>query len=198
MQEERNLIELAQNGDIGAFRKLVERHQKQIYYLAFDLTGNKQDAEDLSQEIFIKMFHSLKKFRGDSKLSSWLYRVTVNSWVNENRKGSGRLRKVQEPLEEDLVQDHVNGIGHQVADPEKEAESALLNKHLRKAFEVLSPRELSVFTLRHYHDLKMTEIGKILNLSVGTVKSLLFRALQKLRRELSSFRNGGWPEADHE
>ncbi|MCD4665006.1 MAG: sigma-70 family RNA polymerase sigma factor, partial [Bacteroidales bacterium] len=62
-----------------AFRELVERYKKKIYYLAYDLTGNHHDAEDMSQEVFIKAFRSLKNFRGDAKLSSWLYRITVNT-----------------------------------------------------------------------------------------------------------------------
>ena len=184
MQEERDLILLAQNGDMNAFRKLVERHQKRILWLAFDLSGNMQDAEDISQEIFVKMFKSLKKFRGESKLSSWLYKITVNTWLNESRKGSTRVKKMQEPLDENLIESQAGGLGYLPADPEREAESALLNKRFRKAFELLSRRELSVFMLRHYHDHKITEIGKILDLSAGTVKSLLFRAVKKMQKRL--------------
>jgi len=184
LQEERDLILLAQNGDMNAFRKLVERHQKRILWLAFDLSGNMQDAEDISQEIFVKMFKSLKKFRGESKLSSWLYKITVNTWLNESRKGSTRVKKMQEPLDENLIESQAGGLGYLPADPEREAESALLNKRFRKAFELLSRRELSVFMLRHYHDHKITEIGKILDLSAGTVKSLLFRAVKKMQKRL--------------
>lgn len=187
MQEERNLIQLAQNGDMSAFRKLVERHQKRILWLAFDLSGNMQDAEDISQEIFVKMFKSLKKFRGESKLSSWLYKITVNTWLNESRKGSTVLRKMQIPLDEDLFENRADEPGYLPADPEREAESALLNKRFRKAFELLSRRELSVFMLRHYHDHKITEIGKILDLSAGTVKSMLFRAVKKMQKRLECF-----------
>ena len=187
MQEERDLIQLAQNGDMNAFRKLVERHQKRILWLAYDLSGNMQDAEDLSQEIFVKMFRSLKKFRGESKLSSWLYKITVNTWMSESRRGSARVKKMQEPLEEDLVQDRAHGLGYYTAGPEQGAEAVLINKQFRKAFELLSQRELSVFVMRHYHDCKITEIGKILDLSSGTVKSLLFRAVKKMQKRLECF-----------
>ena len=78
MNEEQVLVECAHNGEMGAFRELVERYKKKVYYLSFDLTGNHHDAEDLSQEVFIKAYRSLKNFRGDAKLNSWLYRINRN------------------------------------------------------------------------------------------------------------------------
>ena len=94
---------------------------------------------------------------------------------------------MQTPLDEDLIESQVGGLGDLPADPEREAESAFMNKRLSKAFELLSRRERSVFMLRHYHDHKMREIGKILDLSAGTVKSLLFRAVKKMQKRLECF-----------
>ena len=114
MIEECVLIERAKNGETSAFRELVERNKKNVYYLALDLTGNHHDAEDLSQEVFIKAYRNIKDFRSDSKLSSWLYRITVNTNINQYRKKSHRERKTHESLDElSPSQQHVfskNGV----------------------------------------------------------------------------------------
>ena len=85
-ENENQLIERAQENGVDAFRDIVETYKDRIYCLAYDLTCNQHDAEDLVQEVFIKAFRSLDSFRGDAKLSSWLYRITVNSYLNNKRK----------------------------------------------------------------------------------------------------------------
>ncbi|UCE05915.1 MAG: sigma-70 family RNA polymerase sigma factor, partial [bacterium] len=96
VNEEQVLIECARNGEMGAFRELVERYKKKIYYLSLDLTGNHHDAEDLSQEVFIKAYRNLKKFRGDAKFNSWLYRIMVNTCISQRRKKSVSAMTLQE------------------------------------------------------------------------------------------------------
>jgi hypothetical protein len=86
VNEEQLLIQRARNGEMGTFRELVELHKKKIYYLSLDLTGNHHDAEDLSQEVFIKAYRALKNFRGDAKFNSWLHRITVNTCISQRRK----------------------------------------------------------------------------------------------------------------
>lgn len=188
MRNENILIKQAQNGDADAFQELVERYKKIVYYFAYDLTGHHENAEDLSQEVFIKTFRSLKSFRGDAKLSSWLYRITVNTLINQKRKKNYKLQTVQESLEEErlYMQSVINKPNN--INPEKSAETALLQKYLQQALEKLSIRERSVFILRHYHDLKIKEIGDTLKLSPGTVKSYLFRAVKKLQKSLAFYR----------
>lgn len=187
--EESRLIDQVKNGDISAFRKIMESHQEKIYYLAYDMTGNREDAEDLSQEVFIKAYHSLKKFRGEAKLSSWLYRIAVNTCIDSKRK------KKEAPI---YFSDNPYEIGHDClqysdhnpeSNPENLTESELLQKNITQALNRLSPRERSVFVLRHFNDLQLGEISDILNLSVGTVKSLIFRAIKKLQHELSFYRD---------
>ena len=190
LKEEQTLVQRAQNGDIAAFRELVERHKRQIYYLAFDLTGNHHDAEDLSQEVFIRVFRSIKKFRGDAQLSSWLYRITVNACLSKRRKKS--LSAMQ--LQEDFDQDNVQTAGVPVySAPDKSAETGLMQKHIETALQKLSPREKSVFVLRHYHDMPLKEIADILEIKIGTVKGMLFRAIQKLQKALAFYKEDfGW------
>ena len=187
-KEELQLIEQVKKGDISAFRKIMETHQEKIYYLTYDMTGNRQDAEDLSQEVFIKAYHSIKKFRGDAKLSSWLYRVAVNTCIDKKRK----KKEIPVNISDDQSEDRNDSLQYSDKDPNSNpeylAESELMQKNIKNALQRLSPRERSVFVLRHYNDLQISEIANILNLSIGTVKSLIFRAIQKLKDELSFYR----------
>lgn len=188
MSEERELVQRVKSGDQAAFRELVERFKQQTYYLAFDLAGNHHDAEDISQEVFIKAYRGIGKFRSGSKLSTWLYRITVNAYIDSKRKKSHKMVSLFEkrdnneadPLE--VVSDGVAG------NPEISMNAADINEHISGALEHLSERERSVFVLRHYHDLPLKEISEALDITEGTVKSLLFRSIHKLRDRLSFFR----------
>ena len=188
MNEERVLVERAQNGEMAAFRELVERHKKNVYYLALDLTGNHYDAEDLSQEVFIKAFQSIKTFRSEGKMSSWLYRITVNTNINQYRRKSFKARKLQESYDE-LSDSQNRFVGmNRVKDPEESAEAGMIQKHIDQALGRLTPRERSIFVLRHYNDLSLKEIALIHKVKEGTIKSMLFRSIKKLQKELSFYR----------
>jgi RNA polymerase sigma-70 factor, ECF subfamily len=188
LKEEQVLVRRLQQGEKTAFRELVERYQKKIYYLAYDLTGNHHDAEDLSQEVFIKAFRSLHNFRGDAKLSSWLYRITVNTAISQKRKKSVSKMQLQENFEENIDQSKQVNDTEFSRNPEKKAEAGLMRDHIDRAIQKLTPREKSIFVLRHYNDLPQKEIAEILKINLGTVKSMLFRALKKLQKELSFYR----------
>jgi len=188
MEEERILIKQAQNGDMSAFRELVEKYKRLIVFFAYDLTGNYQDAEDLSQEVFVKMFRSLKELRNETSLCSWLFRITINTWISLTRTANFKLRRKQEPLEEEKLSSHSIFSELSGGNPEKSAEASLIQQHIRRALQELSLRERSVFVLRHYHDLRLKEIAEILNIAEGTVKSLLYRAIKKLQKSLAFYR----------
>lgn len=188
MNEERVLVERAQNGEMAAFRELVECHKKNVYYLALDLTGNHYDAEDLSQEVFIKAFQSIQTFRSEGKMSSWLYRITVNTNINQYRRKSFKARKLQESYDE-LSDSQNRFVGmNRVKDPEESAEAGMIQKHIDQALGRLTPRERSIFVLRHYNDLPLKEIARIHRVKEGTIKSMLFRTIKKLQKELSFYR----------
>jgi len=188
LNEERVLVERAQNGEVAAFRELVERHKKKVYYLALDLTGNHYDAEDLSQEVFIKAFQSIQTFRSEGKMSSWLYRITVNTNINQYRRKSFKARKLQESYDE-LSDSQNRSFGvSQIKDPEESAEAGMIQKHIDQALGRLTPRERSIFVLRHYNDLSLKEIALIHKVKEGTIKSMLFRSIKKLQKELSFYR----------
>lgn len=191
------LIDRFTSGDTNAFQELVERHKKKVYYLAYDIAGDHHEAEDISQEVFIKVFRSLNTFRRDAKMSSWLYQITVNASIDSLRKKPSKPETSIDTLERADVQDNLLG-GSADLDPERSAESSLFQRHISQALQKVSPKERSVFVMRHYNDLKIREIAEILNISIGTVKALLFRALKKLRKELSIYRGNPGLEVTHE
>jgi RNA polymerase sigma-70 factor (ECF subfamily) len=187
VNDEQVLVQRARNGEMNAFRELVEQYKKKIYYLSLDLTGNHHDAEDLSQEVFIKAYRSLKNFRGDAKFNSWLYRITVNTCISQRRKKSVAAMTLQEDFDGDNSSQYFSE-GESSHNPERSAEAGLMQQHIDHALQQLTPRERSVFVLRHYNDLPLKEIAQVLKITEGTVKSMLFRAIQRLQKELAFYK----------
>ena len=163
-----------------AFRDLVEENKRRVYFLAYDLIGNHLDAEDISQEVFIKAYKSLKKYRGDAKFSTWLYRITVNTCLTMRSRLSFSAKKKQDDIDdyEDLA-----NLSYS-SNPERLAEREMLQEEINKAMKILSEKEKTVFVLKNHNALSFKEISEIMNLTVGTLKSLNFRALQKMRKKL--------------
>jgi len=165
---------------MDAFRELVESAKNGIYRLAYDLTGSRDDAEDLSQEAFVKAYRSLASFRGEARWSTWMYRITVNTYLDEKKN---KMRSIME--RSDNMEEHGN---RSAITPEQAAEARMIEENIGSALESLTPRERSVFVLRHYHDLPLKQIAITLEITEGTVKALLFRALGRLQDELSFYR----------
>lgn len=195
--EDHVFVERARNGESGAFRELVERYKQKVYYLALDLTGNHHDAEDLSQEVFIKTYRYLKGFRGDAKFSSWLYRITVNTCIDQNRKKSVKAMRQHDMFDEKKITQSQGTPQETQMNPELVTEAGLIQKHIDNALKKLTEKERAVFVLRHYNQLQLKEIADILHVTVGTVKSTLFRALQRLQKELSFFKSDLGLETPH-
>ncbi len=192
------LAERVCQGDLSAFQGLVDQFKKKVYFLAYDIVGDHHEAEDVSQEVFIKVYRSLGSFRRDAKMSSWIYQIAVNSAIDLLRKRKAKPSVNLEEFDHIELQDAPRGAATAPVDPESSAEAALLQGRIEKALHSLTPRERVVFAMRHYNDFKINEIADVLKVSSGTVKSLLFRALQKLRRELALYRGGGSWEVNHE
>lgn len=186
---ELKLVKQASQGDRGAFREIVEDNKKKIFYLAFDFTGSIQDAEDLSQDVFIKAFRSLHTFKGEASISTWLYRITLNTFLDLKRKKSFEMEKNQAPLEEGVSANSVFAENPATGNPETYAESCQMQMHIQQALETLSPRERSVFVMRHYRGMPGKTVGELLNISEGTVKSLLSRAIKKLQNALGFYKD---------
>ena len=189
MNRENELLKSASRGDMNAFRELVEANKKKVYYTALNFTGNHQSADDISQEVFLKLYRSLKNFRGDSQLSTWLYRVTVNTCISSKRKKTLPVLSIEENIHSLETGESLDITGTAVNSPEKALEKSELKKHIEKALKNISNKERIVFILRHYRDLSLKEISEIMDISEGTVKSLLFRSVKKLRKKLSFYKN---------
>jgi len=184
---EYELVALAKQGDEDSFRILAESNMKKIFKLAYQYAGNYHDAEDISQEAFIRAFNSLANFRGESSFSTWLYRITINCCLNFRRKKNN--------LREESF-DHMNDKNPYVFCQPKMHKSFNLEKKLwqremmdkiENALEGLSPKQRMIFVLRYYRHLSIKEIGKAMGCAEGTIKKQLFRAIINIRKQLNSF-----------
>lgn len=189
--DEASIIDGMARGDREAFRELVEQYKKKVYFLALDMTGNAADAEDLSQDVFMKIHRSFGTFRKDARLGSWIYRVTYNACIDHLRKREKTpVAYVDEVLESAAADGLVIGSSSGGLDPLLATEADQLQTRLAMALEKVSPQEKAVFLLRHYDDMMLREIAETMDISVGSVKSYLFRAVRKLQKELGAPGNG--------
>lgn len=186
--DERALVDRARDGDRDAFRAIFDAHRDAVYRLALSLTRDPDTAEDVVQDVFLKAYRSLPRFRGDAKLGSWLYRITVNA--DRDRRRRARLRGFQVALglrarpEEPWVEDRPD------ADPERRTAGRGLRRDVARAIDRLTPAERSVFILRQLEGRSIRDAAQILGRAEGTVKNLFFRALRRLRTDLAHHREG--------
>lgn len=183
--EERELIRRAQSGDRSAFDALVRHYDQTVLRLVLQTVGSPEEARDLYQEAFLKVYRSLNRFRLDSRFSTWLYRVVVNVCFDHFRRLNAR-KEVQPPVENGDEQDYFRNIADDrpVLNPERAAQSRQIKQRIAQALAHLNPRERMVFELRHYQGLKLRAIGELCGTTEQTAKNCLFRATQKLRGEL--------------
>ena len=187
MTDEQLLIDRARSGDHRAFRDLVERSKIIVYRLAYDLTGDRHDAEDLSQEVFIRAFRALPNFRGEAKWSTWLYRITMNVCMDYRRAVKRKPVSYQDCDGDENSGASVPSTG--MISPDQSAESGIMQTHIERALSSLTQQERTVFVLRHYHDLPLKQIAETMQIAEGTVKSYLFRAIRRLQKQLAPFRS---------
>ena len=181
MTEPVRTVPAASRTDLS-FREIVETHKRALYFLALDLTGNHHDAEDLSQEVFIKAHRGLQRFRGDSGVYTWLRRIAINTYLNRKRKKA--LLMMRFFGDDEGADDTPSSM----ASPSAAADGAVMRVHIERAMEQLSPRERTAFVLRHHQDMSIQEVAESMEVADGTVKSLLFRATRKLQEELAFLR----------
>ena len=184
MDRETELVKKAQQGDSEAFEELVRAYEKKVYGMALRMTGNTEDAFDVAQEVFIKAFRSLKGFKLESRFSTWLFRLSSNMCIDFLRKAGRR---------NELSLDLLNEDGTQVRDmpdirhsPELEYEKKELAQSVSDALMRLPAEYRQIIILRDLNSLSYAEIAQTLNLEEGTVKSRLFRARERMRKELAS------------
>ena len=188
-EREIRLIKRAQEGDGAAFEALVQMHDRQVLKLARQMLNNLEDAQDVYQEIFLKVFRSLPAFRFESEFATWLYRIVINQCLNYRQWRSRRrfLSFDAPPGDDDKQVSYLPPDKN--PDPEREALSRELSREIALAMESLSDKQRAVFVLRHFHEQKLQEIAKTLGCAEGTVKNYLFRATQHMQEKLREYRH---------
>jgi RNA polymerase sigma-70 factor (ECF subfamily) len=177
---DRDLVRQACAGDHTAFRHLVDRHSRRIYYMAFRMTGSREDAEDVVQDTFIRAFKQIARFESRSSFSTWLYRIGVNCAIDfTSRKSRRESPEANEVLDARHHPAAVDGFTH--------AFSGQVSDRLRLALDGLTPQERAAFVMRHYEECSIDEIGQALNLNTSAAKHSVFRAVRKLRHALQPF-----------
>ncbi len=178
----KDLIKKAQNNDVHAFEQLISEHQTTVYNIALKIMGNPEDAADAAQEALIKVFKNIKKFNGNSKFSTWIYRITHNVCIDELRKKKQQVYSIDEYYEDD------NNPVLNIADDKPTPEQHIINNEraemLKNAIMQLPPVSRSAIYLRDIRDFSYEEISKIQKCSVGTVKSRISRARAQLKEIL--------------
>jgi RNA polymerase sigma-70 factor, ECF subfamily len=192
--EERVLVEQAQAGSRAAFEELVRRYDRDVLRLAMNLLKRTEDARDVYQEAFLKVYRNLHRFRFECSFYTWLYRIVTNVCLDHLRRRQARPEdQAPEMISsqfEDAGADFFERQREQrgTLDPERHVLGQEIQTRLAAAMERLSPRERIVFEMKHYQGLKLRAIGDALGTSEETVKNSLFRATRKLRSELGVLR----------
>lgn len=181
---ELEIIRRVQNGDVNAFEALVTQYEKLVYSISYRLLGNEQDAQDAAQEAFTKAFISIGSFRGDSKFSVWLYRLTNNICIDMIRKKAPAQQSLS--LEDDEGQQSELEIADERFSPEATLEKKELRRSMNEGLQSLPDSYRQVLVLRELSGQSYDEIADTLNLDIGTVKSRIFRARKKLCAFLTS------------
>jgi RNA polymerase sigma-70 factor (ECF subfamily) len=178
-------VALVLGGDADAFRVLVERHSRRLFRLAYRMTGNEQDAEEIVQDAFVRAYRKLDRFESRSNFGTWLYRICANCALDRMRKQRTEDTR-REPTRdlEDGEDSPVDVAPSEAPGPERLAMSGELGKEVRLAMESLSATERAAFVLRHVDGHSIEEIARTLGLNLGATKNSVFRAVQKLRRHL--------------
>jgi RNA polymerase sigma-70 factor (ECF subfamily) len=175
-------VERARAGDAEAFRVLVERHSRALFRLAYRLTRNEQDAEDVVQETFLKAYRRLDQFESRANFGSWLYRIAANCSMDLLR---GRMRREEQSLPQGPgAEGELMPLPASDPGPDRMAQASELRQRIGAAMSRLSPLERAAFVLRHFEELSTREIGDALGLETGAVKQGVFRAVRKMRAAL--------------
>src|ERR1041385_122063 len=187
--DEASLIRAVQSGDQDAFEQLVRTYDHSVLRLAMNLLRSPDDARDVYQEAFLRVYRNLQSFRFDCSFHTWLYRIVTNICLDHLRKR--KVRKEESAVVEtsDGPIDRMEAFEEEAAeaDPERSMWNRQLKDKIENALEDLTPRERMVFELRHYQGLRLRNIGEMLGTTEEAAKNCLFRATQKMRTVLGDF-----------
>jgi RNA polymerase sigma-70 factor (ECF subfamily) len=188
--DEQRFIERLHARDERAFNELVELYGSRVFRLMVRMHGRRDEAEDMAQEVFVQVFKAIDQFRGDAKLSTWIYRVAINLSKNRTKYLSRRRANQEdelEPLAERSALGEARGVtSSELAAPDQIVEGYQLETIVKTCMASLDPEFREVLVLRDVEDLTYEEIGEITGLAEGTVKSRLFRARAMLKQKVES------------
>ncbi len=191
--EEHALVRRAQEGDRQSFDELVRRYDRDVLRLAMNIVHRPEDARDIYQETFLKVYRNLHRFRFECSFYTWLYRVATNVGLDYLRRRTTR-REDQAPVPEDTEGASTRDFfdrqpqRNPSTNPERQLLGHEISGRIREAMKRLSPRERMVFEMKHYEGMRLRAIGDVLGTSEETVKNSLFRATRKLRASLEGLR----------
>ena len=187
--DEAALIRAAQQGDQQAFERLVHAYDRGVLQIAMNLLRSPEDAYDVYQEAFLRVFKNIRLFRLDSSFSTWLYRIVTNLCLDQMRKRKTRREESSVIQTEDGPRDRLDSVaeGRELGDPQRSLMSRQLRSRIEKVLGDLTDKERLVFELRHYQGMRLRAIGETLGTSEEAAKMCLFRATQKMRVALGDF-----------
>jgi len=187
--DEAEIIKRIKKGETALFSEIIKQYKGVVFGHCFSFLRNRQDAEDVCQEIFVNVYKNLKKFRGDSKLGTWIYRITINSCKNRLKQMQRLRSRMAEESYTGNDEEETNTLVNNIKEKEEnEPDNQYVSKEVRTAvfnrIGELTEEQRQVIILRDVDGLSYEEVGKLLKLSVSAVKSKLFRARENLREKL--------------
>lgn len=180
-------VERTLAGERDAFRVLVERHSQNVFRLAYRMTGNQHDAEEVVQEAFLRAYQKLGQFAARSNFGTWVYRIAANYAIDRMRQKQKEDARRQSPTVEEkdgMENDPLTRVADQAPTPERLTQSLELRKQMERALAALSHAERTAFVMRHWEGCGIEEIATVLKLNSSAAKNTVFRAVQKLRLSL--------------
>ena len=182
-----NLLEDLKKGDLKSLKILIDEHQKKVLNTCYRFVNNKEDAEDLTQEVFIEVYKSISSFRGESKISTWIYRIAVTKSLDFMRK---KKRKKRFAILKKVFSD--DSLAYDIPDSKNLSPAGKLEEHdrigiLNEALKSLPENQRAAFTLSKYDEMSYKEIAGILNTTIPSVESLIHRAKNNLRKKLYNY-----------
>lgn len=175
------IVARARGGDEEAFRQLVEDHSRDVFRLAYRMTGSRENADDVVQEAFLRAYRSLHRFDSRSRFGTWIHRITANCALDHLRRAKREASRRDSSGDESVMERQVS----LAPGPERLARSGQIERQVELALATLSPIERAAFVLRHFEQKSIAEIGRELGSRTSATKHAVFRAVRKLRRELS-------------
>ena len=183
-------VEQTLAGDRDSYRLLVERHSRNVFRLAYRMTGNQHDAEEVVQEAFLRAYQKLRQFESRANFGTWVYRIAANYAIDRmrQRKTEESQRELPARETEDGVEfDVMSTVPDAAPSPERLAQSTQLAARMRAALRELSEAERTAFVMRHWNGAGIEEIAEALESSTSAAKNTVFRSVQKLRKALEPF-----------